>query len=98
MSAALSTMVDAAIAHSPADGIAVGTVHSDTAEFVCCGRRLGLRRDDVGDDAGDVVRCALRVGKIDQSPGSCSGSAARLSAACRASRSTTADSPSEHSR
>jgi CubicO group peptidase (beta-lactamase class C family) len=27
-------MVDAALAHSPADGIAVGTVHGDTAEFV----------------------------------------------------------------
>ena len=40
MSVALSTMVDAAIAHSPADGIAVGTVHGDTAEFVCHGRRL----------------------------------------------------------
>ena len=69
MSAALSTMVDAAIAHSPADGIAVGTVHSDTAEFVCRGRRLGLPRDGVGDDAGDVVRRALCVGEIDQPPG-----------------------------
>jgi hypothetical protein len=59
VSVALSSMVDPAIAHSLADGIAVGTVHGDTAEFVCRSRRLGLPRDGVGDDACDVVGCAV---------------------------------------
>lgn len=42
MSVALATMVDAALTHSPADGIAVGTVHGDTAEFVCRGTVAGV--------------------------------------------------------
>jgi hypothetical protein len=69
-SVALPTMVDAAIAHPPADGIAVGTVPGDTAGFVCPGRRLCLNRNGVGDDAGDVVGCAVCVGEVDQLPGS----------------------------
>ena len=42
MSVALSTMVNAAIARAPVDGIAVGTVHGDTAEFVCRGTVAGV--------------------------------------------------------
>jgi hypothetical protein len=68
VSVALSTMVDAAIARSPADGIAVGTVHGDTAEFVPRSPP-GLPRDGVGDDAGDVVGCAVCVCEVDQLPG-----------------------------
>jgi CubicO group peptidase (beta-lactamase class C family) len=42
MSLGISTMVDTAIAHSPADGIVVGTVHGRTAEFVCRGAVAGV--------------------------------------------------------
>jgi CubicO group peptidase (beta-lactamase class C family) len=41
VSAALSTLVDTALAHSPAGGLAVGAVHGDTAEFVCRGTVAG---------------------------------------------------------
>ena len=42
VSVALSTVVDAALARSPADGIAVGTVHGERAEFICRGTVAGL--------------------------------------------------------
>ena len=42
MSVALSTIVDAALAHSQAVGIAVRTVHGDTADSVCRGTVAGV--------------------------------------------------------
>ena len=98
MGVALSTMVDAAIAHSPADGIAVGTVHGNTAEFVCRGRRLAYAVTASATTQAMLSGAPCAYARSLSCPATCSGSAGTLSAACSAPRSTTADSPSEQSR
>src|SRR5262249_53504847 len=45
--------------------------------------RLPDEGDDVGHDTGDVVRAAARVGRLDQRPAACPGSAAPRTAGPR---------------